>query len=192
MTYNLDGQGHGGGGPGPRPAPAPKGSQSFGGSPGLLTSTGGLFGTSGALLIPYMDTRNDVFFAAIIDSNNFDCEDDAHYFFRQEDIQDDRYITINRQTITYREIGKATFTFGIQVYVDTIDDYKNVETIITIKPKKGKLANKFPDKKLHTIKLDLVITGIRPQPYVKRMANSGPFSITKVRMIGDRPETEET
>lgn len=172
----------------PRPPviPAPK-HTNLGGSPGLLTSTGGLFGIKPLLLVPVFDSKNKHFNIDIIDANNFDTEEDAFYFFPSPNIQVGRRITINNVVLEYREIGEATFTMGVIVYSRDDDTFKFKTTQINIRntsPQIDRVNFPFPDGKIHTTQFNLVLDGERPQMFMQRSADSGPVSIISATLVG--------
>lgn len=186
-NYNLDGGGRGSGvNPPSPPIPPPAKGANPGGSPGLLTSTGGLFGLTGALYIPYQDLQSGLFYAALLDSNNFDCEEDAFYNFRIEDVNIGRSVDIHKLVLVHRNIGVCRITFGVRVYQPNgkTDKEKFVTKQIT-----KTLGSKNANNKLYTVNFDLVISGERPQVFFSRNANDGPFSLVSLVMVGDAGET---
>lgn len=173
--------------------PPPKSKGNLGGSPGLVTSTGGLFGTTKALLLPFYDTKNRNVSLNIIDPTNFDTEEDAFYYFPSPNIKDARAVTVHQVAIIYREIGPAIFSIGIIVYIRRTDKFVFKEVPIVISntsPNIDVVNAPFPDMKLHTRYSDLRIDGERPQVYLRRKADSGPISIISVTIAGhtDVPE----
>lgn len=197
MTININrsddlpGPGRGGEKP-PRPPvsppkkPLPR-SGNLGGSPGLVTSTGGLYGVDRALLIPFFDSKYNNTSLQIIDSDNFDTEEDAFYYFPSPDIKTGRAVTVHNVVLIYREIGLATFQVGVIVYVRKTDKFEFIERelkITNVSPKTNKVNPAFPDQKLHTRYADINISGERPQAYLRRSADSGPLSIISLTMAG--------
>lgn len=158
-------------------------------NPQLVTSTGGLQGLSGALLTPINVNQipGASSYVMIHDSNNFDCEEDCIYYFRQEvgSEFEGQYVEVNRMIVKYRELGAATFSIGISAYQKSTDDFKVVTTQVSIPSVKLTNARKkvFPDGKVHIISIAPpkgIISGINPQAFISRKANSGPLSITKL------------
>jgi len=201
MTYNLDGTGKkGGGGSGGGGGYVGGGgtkttSGTIGGSPGLLTSTGGLTGLLGACYQPFFNPQTRAYYLALIDPTNFDTEEDGFYNFPEPDAPNGvgRVVTIHRVVMTYREIDKAKFNFGIETYLADIDDFVQVTVPIVIAPPNGnkKRALSFPDGKIHTKRFGIVATGERPQPFTQRLANSGAYSIIKVVLCGNADEQDQ-
>lgn len=185
---NLDGGG-GGGGSGPPGPPKPPAGKVPGGSPGLLTSTGGLFGIGGQLLIPYSDLRTKRFYIALIDPNNFDSEEDSQYFFPEEDVQPGKRIDVHKLEVEYRNIGVGKVSFGVTGYVPDPKDPTKPGTF-TQKTKEVTLGTAKPDGKLYTIFVNLIISVIRPQAFLFRKFNSGPCAVTRVMMIGNSDEKD--
>jgi hypothetical protein len=172
--------------PGP-PVPPPKKGVNPGGSPGLLTSTGGLFGLTGALYVPFFDSLNNIYHAVLLDSNDFNCEEDAFYYFKVEDVNIGRSCDIHKLVVVYRNLGIGKVTFGVGIYQPQAktDALKFVTKTVT-----KSLGNISANKKLYTQNFDLVISGERPQAFFTRKANDGPISIVSVVMVGDAGETK--
>lgn len=173
---------------GPRP-PSPPGGTNTGikntaTNPQLVTSTGGLTGSTGLLLTPYINTLNGNSYVVVHDSNNFDCEENAEYDFRQEipgnPPQEGRNVSCHLIILKYRELGIASFNVNITVYQQLTDTFLTRPIPVSIKNKNKNRV--FPDKRIHTIKIGLapVITGERPQVTITRLANSGPMSVTSL------------
>jgi hypothetical protein len=177
-------------GGGTQPYKPPVGKSTIQGSPGLLTSTGGLFGSSYFLLMPLFDSVFDKTYLAFIDPSNFDTEEDCFYTFRQEDVMPGRKVSVHMLIVTYREIGKCTFTIGVQSYIAETDSFKVSSRQVVITPRLNS-KNTFPNNKLKTRRVNIdVIAGERPQVFVSRKANSGPLSITRVMMAGHADEKD--
>lgn len=171
---------NGGGGGGFKP---PVGKSTIRGSPGLLTSTGGLFGTNFKLLMPLFDSVFDKTYLALIDPDNNDCEEEAFYLFKQEDVMPSRVVSVHKLIIAYKELGPAKFSVGIQVYIRQANKFYQKSVALQIKARSDK-ESPFPDGRLRELPVDLVIEGERPQVFIRRKANSGPLAITRVHMIG--------
>lgn len=161
-------------------------------SPNLLTSTGGLFGNTGALMTAYIGT-NGKCYIAIHDQTSFDSEEDAEYDYPQmtppSQYQDLRIQTYNLIMLQYRELGTAKFTISIDYYNRINDQYLNKQIPISIS-NTGKRKT-FPDGKLHTRYIDFVISGERVQIKILRKANSGPLSIVKCIPCGSADEVPQ-
>lgn len=172
-----------------------------GGSPGLLTSTGGLFGISGLLLAPAFNSSTFKPYIIVIDPTNFNCEEAIQYTYRQEANYgklpgEGREASIHLIILKYREIGLANFSINITVFKKLIDDFNTVQIPVSIPtiPLKGARINKFPDGRIHTVRLSPpkgVIQGERPQVTITAAANAGPFSITKLILCGNADELAE-
>jgi len=181
---NGGGGGHAGaGGGGYRP---PAGKSTIHGSPGLLTSTGGLFGANFKLLMPLFDSVFDKTYLALIDPDNNDCEEEAFYLFKQEDVMPSRFISVHKLIVVYKELGLAKFSVGVQVYNRDANKFYQKSVALQISNTGARQDKKFPfpDGKLRELPVDLVIEGERPQVFIRRRANSGPLCITRVHMIG--------
>lgn len=177
---------NGGSGGGYRP---PVGKSTIKGSPGLITSTGGLFGVNYQLLMPLFDSVFDKTYLALIDPSNNDTEEDAFYAFKQEDVMPSRTVSVHKLIVVYKEIGAARFNVGVQVYIRKPNKFyaKTVPVQIKVRNEKGV---PFPDGRLRELAVDLVIEGERPQVFISRNANSGPLCVTRVHMIGHADEKE--
>lgn len=167
--------------------PQPTGPASNAANISLITSTGGLIGINWILLTPFYDSRIKTFYFAIYDSNNFDCEEDAFYDFKMEDVHPGRNVDVHKVYLQYRNIGIATFT--INVTVVQYDKVKDKTKFITI-PKVIKIGTAKPDSKIYDKYIDLKIVGLRPQLRISRKANSGPLSIVTAMLVGNMAEEQ--
>jgi hypothetical protein len=184
---NLDGGGRGGGMGSPGlPAPAPAKGKNPGGSPGLLTSTGGLFGLTGALFAPFLNTDSDTNYALLFDPSDFNCEEDAFYDFKVEDVNVGCSCTIHKLVVIYRNIGLVEVTFGVRVYQPLAVGNKK---FVTAKQTKV-IGTKKPNFKLYTENFNVEASGERPQAFMFRKANKGPLSVVSVVMVGDAQEVK--
>src|SRR4051812_18879383 len=84
---NFSGGNNGSGPPPPSPGPQPA-------NPQLLTSTGGLAGIFGQVLLPLEDMISGNGFFYVIDPTNFNTEEDCTYFFRVETVKEGQFPTI--------------------------------------------------------------------------------------------------
>lgn len=185
LAFIPNGGGRGGGG-GYKP---PAGKTTIKGSPGLLTSTGGLFGTNFQLLMPLFDSVFNRTYLALIDPSNNDTEEEAFYLFKQEDVMPSRTVSVHKLIIVYKELGPAKFSVGIQVYIRKVNKFYQKSVALAITDRQD-IKAPFPDGKLRELPVDLVIDGERPQVFIRRRANSGPLCITRVHMIGHADEKE--
>lgn len=176
----------GGSGGGYKP---PSGKTTIHGSPGLLTSTGGLFGSNYKLLMPLFDEVFNKTYLALIDPEDNNCEEEAFYLFKQEDVLPSRVVSVHKLIVVYEELGPARFSVGVQVYIRKTNKFYQKSVELKITDRKDRTAP-FPDGKLRELPVDLVIEGERPQIFIARRANSGPISITRIHMIGHADEKE--
>jgi hypothetical protein len=180
-------------------------SKLIGSNPGLLTSTGGLQGTSGFLLTPAFNPITNASFFIGHDPTNFNCDEAAEYDFRQEcafpniPYYEGRDVTIHQVILKYREIGIASFNVNITVFKKAIDDFETISIPVSIpaiplsKASKTR-KNNFPDGRIHTVRLAPpkgVVQGERPQITITSIANSGPYSITKLIICGNADEVAQ-
>jgi hypothetical protein len=177
----------------PPPAKKDTGGRTAGISPGAITSTGGLFGGLGLLLIPVFNAQSNSYFLTTWDGTNFDTEEDCHYEFRQEDLKVGYAATDHKIIVIYRNLGKVKVTFNLTVFRRGLTTYeKNVAVIQqgTYKTvsKTMELGSNPPDKKLYTIDFNMVNSGERPQISFDRRANKGPLSIISVTLCGNVDE----
>jgi hypothetical protein len=174
---------NGGGTGGRNPYTPPSGKSTIKGSPGLLTSTGGLSGNNYRLLMPLFDSVFDKTYCAFIDADNNDSEEEAFYLFKQEDVMPSRFVSVHKLIVMYRELGVANFSVGIQVYNRQVNKFYQKSMALEIPARKQK-GFPFPDGTLREMPVDFVIEGERPQIFIRRKANSGPLCITRIHMIG--------
>lgn len=180
----------GNGGTGGAPYKPPAGKSPISGSPGLLTSTGGITGSKFQVLMPLFDSVFNKTYLCLIDGDNQNCEEPTTYFYPTEDIMPNRKVSVHLIMLTYREIGASIFTVGVETYIRETDSFIHKEVKVIIKPGKGDNNLTFPDNKLHTKKIDLIITGERPQPYIKSDASNGAYAITRLLMVGKADEKD--
>src|SRR5690349_5763109 len=106
------------------PAGAPAGGGSSGsGSGGASTNpainlanlpvTGGLIGYQINLLFTVFDTSLQSNMIYVMDSNNFNTEEDVEYDFKVEEFEPGNEATIHRVLIRYRDLGQVTFTLAV-------------------------------------------------------------------------------
>lgn len=199
-NYNgHDGGGGGGGSGGSGTTP-----KSRVGSPGLLTSTGGLLGSNGLLLAPSFNIFTGKPYIVLMDATNFNCEENSQYTFRQEANfekipGEGRSCSIHLIILKYREIGTVSFNINITVFNQQLDTFINVAIpvnipVISYANMTKARKNIFPDNRIHTVKLappNGVITGERPQLSVTVTSGNGPLSITKIIMCGNADEASQ-
>jgi hypothetical protein len=136
-----------------------------------ISPTGGLDGVDGVVLV----FGKSIFFPSAIgwkfDSDNFNCEEDAEYNFRIEEIEVYRQPTVNKVILRYRDLGQATITCFISGNVLAQSAISKMVTVVF-----GGKA----DGNIYTTSFDLTCTFEAPQLIIERSAFSGPVSITKV------------
>jgi hypothetical protein len=167
-------------------------------NPGLITSSGGLFGTSGLLLTPYVNNTTGQSYIIVHDPTNFDCEESAEYDFRQEipmvqgnPYQEGTDVSCHLIKLKYRELGVTSFSINVTVYRKQTDDYFTTSITVNIEQVKNTPKRTFPDKRIHTRFLSFLTTGERPQVSITRNANSGPMSITSLTLCGNADEVPQ-
>lgn len=171
----------------PRPRPKPKKGKKPSSPPQIsqlqATASGaGLSGTLPLILVPFWNPTAGLFLINYFDTTNFDCEEDASYYFRMEEAQD-KSVTIHKMILTYNNLGQASLTAGITYYSRDTDQYYTASKNI-------KIGTKIPDFKQHKTAIDLVVTGESPQIFITRKANSGPVSIIRLTIAGHTGEGE--
>lgn len=181
--------------PAPKP-PSNKGNSPIGSSPGLLSSTGGLFGSDGLLLCPLVDNFSNAFYLGVWDPAIFDTEEDCIYNFPQENVKLNYAVSSYKLIVIYRNIGKVTVTFNLSGFRKGLTTYQN--NIAQIQQGTYKtlsktmiLGNNPPDNLLYTIDFNIVNPGERPQVSILRKANKGPLSIVSVTLYGNADENEK-
>ena len=179
-----------GGGPIRPPYKPPVGKSPISGSPGLLTSTGGLSGTKFQVLMPLFDFVFNNSYCALIDGDNANSEEDGFYYFPEEDVLGGRNCSVHKIVFWYREIGAATFYFGIRWFNEKMDIFESLEKKVVIQSRTGEKPSTFPDGNLHIRRISFVISGQKPQLYLRRIKDGGPFSITRAMMVGKADEKE--
>ena len=185
MTYpppNPDG----GSGHGTKPYSPPGTTPSLGAQPGLITSTGGLYGQNYVLMAPYYHTLTGRFCFLYYDPNDFDCEDDCVYDFPMEDIQAGRAIDVHKVFLTYRDLGAVKFKLSVSA-----TQYDKATKTEKVNSQTVNIAWGKGDKQLHSYYVDLKVVGERPQLHIYRAANSGPLSITRAIMCGHGDEGQQ-
>lgn len=156
-------------------SPGQGGSQpGTGGNPNVnllnLTSTGGLVGNVGVLMVFAFNVLvgNQVY---KLDSTNFDCEEDCEYDFKVEEVEVYRQPTTDKVIIRYRDLGQCSLNL---FFVGNVLGNVFASKIVTI------VFGGKNDGKIKTATADLVCTFEAPQLIIQRTANSGPVSLTKV------------
>lgn len=148
-------------------------------NPGLLTSSGGLFGSASALLIPIFDPETGLKYIATFDPTDFNSEEDAEYRYRMEELTEGRLITISRVRIVYRNLGIVKVTGRISGIVRLKDNTWKVVSIERVLI----LGDTSKDLSIRTDYFDIVITMERPQFRLIRLANDGPLAIISTTLI---------
>lgn len=166
-------------------------------SPGLITSTGGITGASSVLLAPVTDAITNNTYFTIWDSNIFDTEEDCIYYFPQENIKVNYDVSAYKMILMYRNIGKCTVTFNLSCFRKG-QTTQNSNGSYTIKQGTYKVVSKTmilgtnpPDNLLYTVDINIINPGQRPQIWIKRPANKGPFSLISLGLYGNADEVEK-
>lgn len=136
-----------------------------------VTTTGGLLGLAGAVLVFGRTPFSSVGQCWELDTQDFDCEDDCQYNFKIEEVEVYRQPTVNKVIFRYRDLGKATFSFFIQGNVLGQSVISKVVTVV---------IGGNSDKKIYTASGDVTFTCEAPQLIIMRSGNSGPLKLTKV------------
>lgn len=136
-----------------------------------VTSTGGLSGSVGAVLVFGRSLFAQQPLGWQFDSEDFNCEEDCEYHFRVEEVEVYRQPTIDKVIIRYRDLGKVTLN---AFFVGNVLQDSVISKIVTI------VFGGKADKKIYTTTFDLTCTFEAPQLILSRDAFSGPVSITKV------------
>jgi hypothetical protein len=174
------------------PLPVPR-TANPGGSPGLITSTGGLYGISGVLLTPVLNNTTRKSYILLMDPSNFDCEEPAEYDFPQAipQVQGNPYqegcnVNCHLIKLKYRELGIATFVINVTTYQKSTDAFTSYPYIISIPPipLKGQRKKTFPDDRIHTLFIPINVPGERPQVTINSDGDAGPYSITSLTLCG--------
>jgi hypothetical protein len=183
--------------------PLPKGpfgnqSSKLGSNPGLLTSTGGLFGVNGVLLTPVFNNTTKKSYILLMDPTNFNCEEPAEYDFPQvkpslDAPQEGRDVSCHMLILEYRELGYATLTINVTTFEQNTDSFTSYPYQVSIPPKplKGKRKSNFPDGRIHTLRIPINVPGERPQPTINSNGGSGAYSIISLVLCGNADETPQ-
>jgi tripartite-type tricarboxylate transporter receptor subunit TctC len=146
-----------------------------------LPVTGGLIGYQINLLFPLFDTVTKSNMIYVMDSNNFNTEEDVEYDFKVEEFEPGNEATVHRVLIRYRDLGQVTFTLAVvsadKSNVDTTKGSGNAQ-IITVG---NNGPNGTPTGKIHTFKASVKVTTEAPQVKIFRSALDGPLAIMKVK-----------
>jgi hypothetical protein len=189
--------------PPPPPSNPPKGNVSnkpLGSSPGLLTSTGGLFGINGFLLTPVINNTTGKSYVLLMDPNNFNCEENCEYDFPQliPSVQGNPYqegcdVNCHLIKLKYRELGVAQITINVTTFEKATDQFTSFPYVVNIPPKvlQGNRKGSFPDKRIHTLFIPINVPGERPQVTLNSVGSSGPYSIVSLSLCGNADETPQ-
>jgi len=149
-------------------------------------SNGGVSGPLGLLLIPAQNGGTPNVFT--LDPTNFnDPANGSYYYWKVEDGIAGRVMTINRVILSYRDLGVATITVGLNG-VSGEKDSNNADTPVS-NSQQIVIGTVAASQKICTIVLGLALTGCNLQASVTRAPNAGPVSITKLRMEGKIEDT---
>jgi len=179
---SIGSRGTGGGGGGGASPLAPKGASNL----SLITSTGGINGTSSLLLVPIYITHLQKFVFASFDPTNFNCEEDCFYNFKMEDMKLGRNVDVHKVYLQYRDLGKVTFTVSVSAMLLNRKTNKS-----TLNNASKDLILGTGDGLIHSKFIDLKVQGERPQLSITRKANNGPLSIIAAMLVGNMAEEEQ-
>ena len=96
--------------------------------------------------------------------------------FKVEDIAYNRYPSVRRVVLTYRDLGVATLTVTVTGSNDNGQVISNSQT--------QTIGNAVPTNKLLTKFFDVQLSCFRPQLTIYRAAGGGPVSISTATMLG--------
>lgn len=184
------GGGNNGGASGKVPTPPVGGGSQGSGSGGagaqgavnlaLLPTTGGLIGYQVNMLYPIFDQLTSQNMIYLMDSNNFNTEEDVEYDFRVEEFEPGNEATIHRIVIRYRDLGIVTFTVAV---VSATIISKGINTTIgSGNARTYTVGNSVPTGKIFTLLAALKVTTEAPQVKLFRKAGAGPLAVTKVKV----------
>lgn len=143
----------------------------------LVTSTGGLDGTLGQVLIFGTSSFSGQSLGFNIDPTNFNCEEDCEYDFKVEEVKPGNAQTVNKVLIRYRDLG----TVNVMVTIKGTDPKTGVPQSKSLPF--SIILGGASDKKIKSAYADITCTFEAPQCIITRMGNAGPLCITKVLMI---------
>ena len=152
-----------------------------------LTSTGGMFGGIGLLLVPVLLSSNGRNVLALYDATDFNCEEDSQYYFKVEDVKPGRAIDVHKVYLQYRDIGKVKFTVSVRVWQfnKTTNKTKLVQKSVTV------TVGGLNDNVIYDRFIDLKVIGMRPQLSILRKGSDGPICLITAMMIGNVAEEDQ-
>jgi hypothetical protein len=175
----------GGGGSGGGTKPPPSGGPPKGAINGaLITSTGGLQGSIGLLIVPYLVKATGRYVFGLFDTTNFNCEEDCIYDFKTEDVKAGRSIDVHKVYLQYKDIGRVKFT----VFVKAIQYNRSTQKSTVVEKSKTVTVGGLVDLEIYSVFIDLKVQGERPRLRILRRANDGPLDIVTAMMIGNSAE----
>lgn len=121
-------------------------------------------------------------FLTTLESASFDTEEAGELDFRQEQLEEGKKAFIKRIRLFYRDIGSFTVTATVTVLNNDNTFSSIFKQLVVVGLNDNKLKRKF---------FDMKITGMNPQLVLTRNANSGPFSIVSVTLIGDLIQADD-
>jgi hypothetical protein len=161
------------------------GAPQFSGSPGAITSTGGLVGTAPILAYPVFDYIQNTSYIAILDVTNFNCEEPAFYFFRIEDVAEGHKQTLRRIRIRYRDLGVCRVTFAVigeESQSPTVDNEQLQDLVIGTDKADGRIKTAYASVRL---------TDRAMQCYFVRDAGKGSLDLISVTLLGTEGDEDE-
>lgn len=169
-----------GGGGGSKPA-TPSGPPRGAVSLSTITSTGGLLGSLGVLLVPFFlnSINRNVF--AIYDITNFNTEEDCVYNFKMEDVKPGYDIDVHLVYLQYRDIGKVS----INVAISTMQFNRNTGKSTPQMKQRNITIGGNNDNVIYSYFVDMKVTGERPQLVITRKANKGSLCLITAKLVGN-------
>jgi hypothetical protein len=158
----------------PPDIPPDESGSGFTGDPTLITPTGGLFGIESLFLIPMLDDELGRYFG-IFDIENFDCESDFFYDFKEEEVLLGREITVNKVRIRYRNLGPFKLEAKVVAYSQIKKKFVEESQIKNFGTSKA-------DRKIYTDYFSFVVTGERPQLRLYKKAGWGQLAIVEASL----------
>lgn len=114
------------------------------------------------------------------DTTSFDDQNASTYYFRMEEVDEDKAPTVHRVRIIYRDIGGiggGVLLRAVLDYQDETNAPRSIAGLATLQT--------LNDKKLKRAYVDLTATGFRFQLRLERDVSVGPIDIIKVSLLGD-------
>lgn len=141
----------------------------------------GAFNGGATMMVPIWNPTNSTSSIGMFDTGNFnDANQPSTYNYRIEDVEVNRYPTVRRVILTYRDIGQATITVTLTGNNDNGTVVSNSASV--------NIGNAIPTDVLITKFVDITLSAFRPQLSWSRAANGGPVAITRATILGESEE----